>query len=141
MGSAKANLTGTDQPGERRRFVEFWHGLRGHDPPWLAFDSQVVPSPELSRVNQRGIHFVTLRRRGAAVIRRRRHLPPPAGQRAVINPPQRCHPPVRFVDETIRLPGSDGTIRPWAVAGLGREPPPLFLSPNVTEPARRLILR
>ena len=138
---ANANLTRTDQPGELMRFVEFWHGITGHDPQWLYFDSKVVPYPELSRVNQRGIHFVTIRRRGAAVIRRLRRLPPQAWQRAVIDTPKRCHRHIRFVDETIRLPGYDGTIRQLAVDGLGREQPTLFLSNNVAETARRLIIR
>jgi hypothetical protein len=51
----------------RNRFVEFWHAIAGHDPQWLYFDSKLVPYAELSRVNQRGIWFVTLRRRGAAL--------------------------------------------------------------------------
>jgi hypothetical protein len=139
--SANANLARTDQPGERMRFVEFWHGNTGHDPQWLYFDSKVVPDPELSRVNQRGVHFVTIRRRGAAVIHRLRRLPPQAWQRAVIDTPKRCHQHIGFVDETIRLPGYDGTIRQLAVDGLGREQPTLFLSHNITETARSLIIR
>ena len=138
---ANANLTRTDQPGELMRFVEFWHGLTGHDPQWLYFDSKVVPYPELSRINQRGIHFVTIRRRGAAVVRRLRRSPPQAWQRAVIDIPKRCHPGLRFVDETIRLPGYDGAIRQLAVDGLGREQPTLFLSNNLAETARSLIIR
>lgn len=138
---ANANLTRTDPPGELMRFVEFWHGITGHDPQWLTFDSKVVPYPELSRINQRGIHFVTIRRRGAAVIGRLRRLPPQVWQRAVIDTPKRRHRQVRFVDETIRLPGYEGTIRQVAVDGLGREQPTLFLSNNATETARRLIIR
>ena len=65
---ANADLTRTDQPGELMRFVEFWHGLTGHDPQWLYFDSKVVPYPELSRINRRGIHFVTIRRRDVSLI-------------------------------------------------------------------------
>jgi hypothetical protein len=138
---ANANLTRTDQPGELMRFVEFWNDATGHDPQWLYFDSKVVPYPELSRVNQRGIQFVTIRRRGAAVIRRLRALPPQAWQRAVIDTPKRCHQRIRFVDETIRLPGYDGVVRQLAVDGLGREQPTLFLSNNVAETARALIIR
>ena len=52
------------------RFVEFWHEVAGSDPKWLYFDSKVVDYPELSRVNRRKIHFVTIRRRGAAIVRR-----------------------------------------------------------------------
>jgi hypothetical protein len=138
---ANADLTRADQPGELMRFVEFWQGITGHDPQWLYFDSKVVPYPELSRVNQRGISFVTIRRRGAAVVRRLRHLSPQAWQSAVIDTPKRCHQRIRFVDETIRLPGYEGTIRQLAVDGLGREQPTLFLSNNVAETARSLIIR
>ena len=138
---ANADLTRADQPGELMHFVEFWQGITGHDPQWLYFDSKVVPYPELSRVNQRGIHFVTIRRRGAAVVRRLRHLSPQVWQRAVIDTPKRCHQRIRFVDETIRLSGYEGTIRQLAVDGLGREQPTLFLSNNVAETARSLIIR
>ena len=138
---ANANLTRVDQAGELMRLVAFWHAITGQDPQWLYFESQVVPSPELSRVNQRGIWFVTIRRRGAAVLRRLAALPPQAWPRAVIDTPKRCHPRVRFVDERIRLPGSEGTIRQLAVEGLGREQPTLLLSNNLTESGRALLVR
>jgi hypothetical protein len=138
---ANANLTRTDQPGELMKFVEFWQGLTGHDPEWLYFDSKVVPYAELSRLNQRGIHFVTIRRRGAAVIRRLRRLPSQTWQRAVIDTPKRCHQQIRFVDEMVRLPGYEGEIRQLAVDGLGREQPTLFVSNHLAETARSLIIR
>lgn len=138
---ANANLTRADQPGELMRFVEFWHQITGYDPQWLYFDSKVVPYPELSRVNQRGIHFVTIRRRGTAVIRRLRALPPQAWQSAVIDTPKRCHQRIRFVDGAIRLTGYEGMIRQLAVDGLGREQPTLFLSNELDETARSLIIR
>jgi len=138
---ANANLTRADQPGELMRFVEFWHQVAGHDPLWLIFDSKVVPYSELSRVNRRGIHFVTIRRRGAAVIRRLRGLPSQAWQRAVIDTPKRRHQRIRFVDESIRLPEYEGAIRQLAVDGLGREQPTLFLSNDLEETARALVIR
>jgi hypothetical protein len=141
LGHANANLTRADQPGEPMRFVEFWRGLAGHDPEWLYFDSKVVPYPELSRLNQRGIHFVTIRRRGAAVARRLRRLPPQTWQRAVIDTPKRCHQHIQLIDEMIRLPGYDGAIRQLAVDGLGRGQPTLFVSNDLVETARSLIIR
>jgi hypothetical protein len=138
---ANANLTRADQPGELMRFVEFWHEITGHDPQWLYFDSKLVPYAELSRLNQRGIRFVTIRRRGAAVLRRLRALPATAWQSAVIDTPRRCHQQVRLVDETVRLPDYDGPIRQVAVDGLGREQPTLFLSNDREETARSLVIR
>ena len=67
---ANANLTRAEQPAEVLRFVEFWHDLTGHDPEWLYFDSKLTTYADLSRLNQRGVHFVTIRRRGASLVRR-----------------------------------------------------------------------
>jgi hypothetical protein len=75
---ANANLLRDDQPGEVLRFVEFWHDVTGSDPHWLCFDSRLTNYPELSRVNERGISFITIRRRGAAITRRLDALPPSA---------------------------------------------------------------
>jgi hypothetical protein len=50
------------------RFVEFRCEVAGSDPKSLTFDSKVVDDPELSRVDQCGIHFVTIRRRGATIL-------------------------------------------------------------------------
>src|SRR5262249_6589691 len=65
---ANANLTRNDQAGEIMRFVEFWRGITGADPEWLYFDSKATNYPGLSKLNQRGIWFVTIRRRGAAIL-------------------------------------------------------------------------
>jgi hypothetical protein len=138
---ANANLTRADQSGEPRRFVEFWHELTGSNPSWLYIDSKVMTYPELSTLNQRGIWFVTIRRRGAALLRRLRQLPRSTWQRAVIDTPKRCHQHIRYVDERVGLPGYEGTLRQLAVAGLGREELTLFLSNNVEETARALIVR
>jgi hypothetical protein len=70
-----------------------------------------------------------------------RALPLRAWQHAVIDTPKRCHQRIRFVDERVRLPGYDGTIRHLAVDGLGREQPTLFLSNPLEETARSLIVR
>ena len=61
---ANANLTRRDQAGEAMRFVEFWHAITGTDPAWLYFDSKLTRYAELSKLNQRGIGFITIRRRG-----------------------------------------------------------------------------
>lgn len=138
---ANANLTRADQGGEPMRFVQFWHELTGSDPVWLYIDSKVMTYPELSALNQRGINFVTIRRRGAAIVRRLARLAAAAWQRAVIDTPKRCHTHVRYVEEQVRLTGYQGDIRQLAVRGLGREEPTLFLSNNNDETARNLIIR
>lgn len=138
---ANANLTRTDQPGEPLRFVEFWHELTGSDPQWLYIDSKVMTYPGLSLLNQRGVRFVTIRRRGAAILRRLARLPAGAWHRAVIDTPKRCHTHIRYLDERVRLPGYEGEARQLAVGGLGRAEPTLFLSNGWEETARGLVVR
>lgn len=138
---ANANLTRAEQPGEVLRFTDFWHELTGSDPAWLYFDSKVTTYPELCRLNQRGVWFVTIRRRGAAVVRRLRRLPAAAWRKAVIDTPKRFHQHVRYVEESVYLPGYQGAIRQVAVDGLGKEQPTLLLSNNTQETARSLVIR
>jgi hypothetical protein len=138
---ANANLTRADQNGELMRFVEFWRGVAGSDPKWLYFDSKVIDYPELSRVNQRKVHFVTIRRRGAAILRGLERQPASAWKKAVIDIPKRCHTQIRYIEEAVRLRGYEGPIRQLAVAGLGRDRPTLFLSNHFEETPRELIVR
>ncbi len=138
---ANANLTRADQPGQLMAFIDFWHDVTGQDPQWLYFDSKLVPYAELARVQERGICFVTIRRRGAAILRRLRQLPASAWHRAVIDIPKRRHKNIRYVDERIRLRDYPGQIRQVAVTGLGREQATLFLSNNLEVTARDVIMR
>jgi hypothetical protein len=138
---ANANLTRADQDGEAIRFADFWQALTGEEPAWLYFDSRLIPYAELSRLNQRHIAFVTIRRRGSSVLRRLAQLPSGSWKKTVIDIPKRRHQRITYVDETIHVDGYEGPIRQIAVQGLGREQPTLFLSNNFTETARNLIIR
>ena len=138
---ANANLTRVDQPTEVMRFVNFWQAVTGHDPRWLYIDSKVVDYAELSRINARGISFITIRRRGSAILRRLESLPRSAWAGAVLDTARRCHQPIRYIDETIKLRGYEGPIRQLAVDGLGREKPTLFLTNHSQETARNVIIR
>ena len=138
---ANADLTRAEQAAEPYGFVEFWRQATGKDPAWLYFDSRVTTYGELSRLNQRRIKFITIRRRGSALVRRLRQLPAGDWSRAVISTPKRCHQHVRYVDERVRLRGYQGPIRQVAVDGLGNEEPTLLLSNDEAETARNLIIR
>jgi hypothetical protein len=139
--SANANLTRADQPTAVMHFVEFWHAVTGHDPRWLYIDSKVVDYPELSRINARGIHFITIRRRGAAILRRLAALPRSAWTGAVLDTARRCHQPIHYIDEPVKLRGYEGPVRQIAVDGLGRRKLTLFLTNHPQETARDVVIR
>ena len=138
---ANANLTRADQPGEVLRFIDFWRNVTGHDPQWLYFDSKLVPYPELARVNERRICFVTIRRRGAAILRRLQARPIADWHRAVIDIPKRRHKNIRYWEETVGVRGYPAPLRQLAVVGLGREEAALFLTNNFEASGREVITR
>jgi hypothetical protein len=137
---ANANLTRDEQPAEVLRFVEFWHDLTDHDPEWLYFDSKLTTYAELSRLNRRGVHFVTIRRRGPRLVQKL--LTRPAGDwtGAVIDIPKRRQKRVRYLEQPVRLPDYEGAVRQIAVSGLGREEPTLFLTNHFEARPRELIM-
>lgn len=137
---ANANLTRVQQGEEVLKFVEFWKGITGQDPQWLYFDSKLTSYEELSRLNQRGVRFATIRRRGASLVRRFLQLPSHQWQSAVIAIPKRRHQKIRYVDEQIPLRGYEGAIRQLAVQDLGRVSPTFFLTNDLEVTARQLVM-
>lgn len=138
---ANANVTRAEQAGEVLRFVEFWHELTGADPQWLYFDSKVTTYPELSRLNQRPVWFVTIRRRGAQVVRRLQQLPAGQWHQVQIDTPKRRQRQARYVEESVRLRGYVGSLRQVAVDGLGHAQPTLLLTNHPEETPRNVIIR
>jgi hypothetical protein len=138
---ANANLTRDEQAGEVLRFADFWQALTGHDPEWLYFDSKLTTYPELSRLNERGISFVTIRRRGASLVRQLDQRPPSDWTGAVIDIPKRRQKRIRYLEQTVSLPEYEGTARQIAVTGLGREQPTLFLTNNLDATSRDIIMK
>jgi hypothetical protein len=136
---ANANLTRTEQPGEALRFVEFWQAVTGHDPEWLYFDSKLTSYAELSRLNQRGVFFVTIRRRGPRLLQQLRQRPASDWTGAVIDIPKRRHKQVRYLEQPVSVKDYPGTLRQIAVTGLGREEPTLFVTNHPDASARDLI--
>ena len=103
-------------------------------------------SRPLSRpFNERGIWFVTIRRRGANLLRQLEKHPSADWTGAVIDIPKRRQKRIRYLDETFSVREYEGELRQIAVTGLGREQPTLFLTNHpdalpramITEYARR----
>ena len=136
---ANANLTRDEQPGEVLRFVEFWHALTGHDPEWLYFDSKLTTYAELSHLNERGVSFVTIRRRGSRLLQQLCQRPASDWTGAVIDIPKRRQKRIRYLEQSVSLDDYAGELRQIAVTGLGREAATLFLTNNFDASPRDVI--
>jgi len=107
-------------------FLSYWRKVRRGVDPTFIFDSRFTTYPKLSELNEAGVKFITLRRRGASLLRavdkihqwKRIHIP--HDKRKFPNP--------LVHDSTIQLRGYDGDIRQVIVRGNGHEKPAFLIS-------------
>jgi transposase len=135
---ANADIPKAQQSHEIIRFCEFWHQRTGQRPGLLVFDSQLTTHAELAALDEQGIGFITLRRRGRALMDQVAALPGDAWQ------PVRLQRPGKHRDVTVAE--MQATIqrrrfRQLAVQGLGRDQPTLLLTNQRDLGAKQLIER
>lgn len=138
---ANSDLRKNQQNDAILDFVEFWHDRTGHDPQEVIFDSRLTTYPNLSRLTQRGIHFITLRRRTDKLLHELMIQPLTAWRRIELENVTRLYRTPRILDQTIQLPGYEGPVRQIAITDLGHEQPTLLLTNQLRRSAAKLIGR
>ncbi|MBM3335014.1 sigma-70 region 4 domain-containing protein [Candidatus Sumerlaeota bacterium] len=137
---AHADVVRKEQDQMPLRFVKYWRELTGLDPTWLYFDSKFTTYPVLDQLRQRGIHFITIRRRGTRLVRNLLARPAREWTSAVIDTPRRRHQRIRYLDDAVRLSGYAGACRQVAT-DFHRETPTLFLTDNEDVSGKEIITR
>jgi hypothetical protein len=145
---ARAGITKAEQPGEIERFVAFWQQQTGSLPQELVFDSRLTTYTHLDRLNQRHIHFITLRRRTRKMLATIWSRPASAWQRITLPALTRKFRTPKVLDEHIHLKGYQGELRQVTVIELGHEDPTVILTNNfkihcpalVTRYAQRMLV-
>lgn len=95
----------------------------------------------LDQLNQRHIHFLTLRRRNRPLLGRIWSLPASAWRRITLPTLTRAFRTPRILDERIRLPGYTGKLRQLIITDLGHEEPTILLTNNTRASAATLVTR
>jgi len=145
---AHAGIPKAQQADEILRFIEFWKRHTGQLPAELIFDSQLTTHQNLSKLNQQGIGFITLRRRSRKMLAEIYNRPASAWQRITLDSLTRTFRTPRVLDEHITLKGYEGLLRQLTVIELGHEEPTVLLTNNfkigqpglVTRYAQRMLI-
>jgi len=125
---ATANLLREEADKMVPRFADYWKEQTGHYPARLLFDSRATTYAGLSKLTERKVGFITIRRRGSGMLARVERLPADRWQQCQITQAKGRRRQVRYVDESVRLEGYEGTVRQLIVTGLGHESPTFFLT-------------
>jgi hypothetical protein len=138
---AHAGITKAEQPEEIIRCVDFWQQQTGRVPAELVFDSRLTTYGHLDRLRQRGIHFITLRRRTRKMLGAIWSRPASAWQRISLPALTRAFRTPKVLDERITLAGYQGPLRQVTVIDLGHEEPTLLLTNNLKIGCPALVTR
>jgi hypothetical protein len=138
---ANAGIAKAEQADEILRFIEFWKRHTGQPPQELIFDSQLTKHENLSKLNQQGIAFITLRRRSRKMLAEIYSRPPADWQRTTLDSLTRTYRTPRVLDEMITLPGYDGLLRQLTVMNLGHEEPTVLVTNHFKTSPAALITR
>jgi hypothetical protein len=145
---ARAGIPKAEQAAEVLRFVDSWQHQTGTLPAELVFDSRLTTYGHLHRLHQRGIHFITLRRRTRQLLGAIWSRPAAAWRRITLPALTRKSRTPKVLDERVRLRGYPEALRQVTVIDLGHEEPTLLLTNNwrircpalVTRYAQRMLI-
>jgi len=138
---SNARLLKKDQAEEVLRFATFWKKTTGKYPEELVFDSKLTTVAKLSKLNERGIHFLTLRSKKPKVVRDLMSLPEMSWTACELKVPHRKFRYPKVIDQRIRLKDYEGELRQIAAKNLGRDLPTLLLTNNLREEPAPLLTR
>ena len=138
---ANADLRKDTQNDEILRFIEFWKKRTGALPEELIFDSKLTTYKNLNKLNQMGIHFITLRRRSKKMLQEINNEPISAWRRIELQNVSRIYRHPRILDRKILLNDYEGPIRQMVITELGHEDPTFLITNQLTRSAPKLVQR
>lgn len=138
---ANGSLRKEDQNDEVIRYVEYWKERTDHYPEEVVFDSKLTTYKNLSQLNEKGIKFITLRRRSKKLLEEINELPLSAWRRIQLENVSREYRTPRIIDREVSLTDYEKPIRLIAIKDLGHERPTFLLTNQLRRSAKKLIGR
>jgi len=111
-------------------FLDFYQNNNSNsgDLKFLVFDSKFTTYENLRRLNDKGIKFITIRRRGKALVDQINNLPKSSWKKIRIMKPDGKGRTLNVNDQTTFLKGYNTQIRQIAITGHGKIKPALIIT-------------
>ena len=138
---SNADLRKGEEAEEIFRFIAFWKQQTGKPPPPLVFDSRLTTYANLSKLNQMGITFLTLKRRSPRLLQEILARPASAWRTISLRNVARKFRTPKVIDQAVPLRDYVGTIRQIWVKDLGHERPTILITNDKKTACPELITR
>ena len=122
-------------------FVDFWHKRTGALPRELVFDSTFTTYANLQKLTERGIAFLTLRRRSPKMVAALQEMPQNQWRCIRLTNVGRTFRTPRILEEKVRVRGYKEPLRQIAITDLGHDKPTLLITNQMEVSAAKLIDR
>jgi transposase len=136
---SNADLRKGEEAEEVFQFLSFWKNSHGNYPQELVFDSRLTTYPNLARLDEMNIGFITLRRRSDSLLKEIVSLPRSAWRVVELDVPTRKYRTPRVYEQNVRL--ANHNFRQLFIQDLGHEDPTILLTNQSRVSAKRLITR
>jgi len=118
-------------------FLKYWHGIERGVQSTFVFDSRFTTYANLSVLNQRGVKFITLRRRGKNLIQNVSKLKP--WNRFHIPHAKRKFPNPLVHESIIEIKDYEGFLRQAIIRSNGHEKPVFLISNDFDSPLELIV--
>jgi hypothetical protein len=136
---SNADLRKGEEAEEIFRFITFWKRAHGKLPRELVFDSRLTTQPNLVRLDDMGIDFITLRRRSKSLLDEVASLPASAWRTVDLDVPTRKYRTPRVHEQAVTISGR--SFRQLFIEDLGHDKPTILLTNQRRRPLDKLITR
>ena len=122
-------------------FVDIWKERTGKLPDELVFDSRFTTYPFMEQLNERGILFLTLRKRFPRLLEEISQQPPEAWKKVSLSNIGHQYRTPYVLEARVRIKAYEGELSQLAVRGLGHIKPTILLTNNTQTGSAALIDR
>jgi hypothetical protein len=122
-------------------FADYWKEQTGAYPKELVFDSRLTTYPNLHKLTELGISFLSLRRRTRKMTAEIFATPDKEWQRVTLSALTRQYRNPRVLDGKAHLLGYEGELRQIAITELGHEEPTILITNQLDASIVQLITR
>ena len=126
-----------DQNDEVLEFVEFYKNSTGLLPQRLIFDSKLTTYGNLNKLNNRGILFITLKRRGKNFLNQVGQISD--WKSITLDNVKRKYRNLLVSESMVHIDNYDHNVRQLIVNGTGRELPTSLITNDITSSSKQIV--
>ena len=106
---------------------------------YIVFDSKFTNYRNLKRLDDDGVKFITIRRRGKNIIKRLENIPAKERKTIRVEMAGNKKRTLKVLDEIINLKGYDGDIRQISITGHGKIKPAIIITNDFDLPVEQIV--